>query len=160
VLAFAVTAVVIFEPSLFWPVLFLDLWFLGYHHVIATYTRTAMDRQAFRRHWHLNVILPFVVLLAVILVGYAGGAVALSTIYIHWLLCHYVRQSEGISTGFGSKQPDRTLPNRTPIRLAFYLLPLAAFLTMSSNSTGKFLNFPVFLFKLPPGVLIALWAVT
>ena len=31
---------VIMVPGLFWPVLTFDLWFLGYHHVISTYTLT------------------------------------------------------------------------------------------------------------------------
>jgi hypothetical protein len=30
--------IVIWRPSLFWPILFVDLWLLGYHHVISTYT--------------------------------------------------------------------------------------------------------------------------
>ena len=37
--ATAVTA----KPSLFVPLLLLDLWLLGYHHVIATSTRLALD---------------------------------------------------------------------------------------------------------------------
>ena len=41
--ATAVTA----EPSLFVPLLLLDLWLLGYHHVIATFTRLAFDRESF-----------------------------------------------------------------------------------------------------------------
>ena len=31
-------------PEWFVPVLIFDLWFLGYHHVISTYTRLCFDR--------------------------------------------------------------------------------------------------------------------
>jgi hypothetical protein len=32
-------AVILVEPSLLYPILLIDLWFLGYHHVISTFTR-------------------------------------------------------------------------------------------------------------------------
>lgn len=158
--AMVVTLTVLVAPRLLWPVLAADLWLLGYHHVIATYTRTSMDRDAFQHHWKLNLLLPPTVLAAVLLIGLAGGAIVLTTIYIHWQLYHYVRQSEGISKAFAARQVDRELPNRPALRVAFYLLPVAAFLTMASHSQGYFLNFPVWLPALPIPILIAIWTVT
>ena len=38
------------EPRLYLPLLFADLWLLGYHHVVATYTRMAFDRGSLTRH--------------------------------------------------------------------------------------------------------------
>lgn len=157
VLALATTILVLVEPQLLWPVLLTDLWLLGYHHVIATYTRTGMDRDAFRLHWKLNILLPPFVLAAVVSIGLAGGALALTTLYIHWQLFHYVRQSEGISKAFASRQGKRNLPNEPAIRVAFYLVPAAAFLTMASESSGRFLNFPVWLPSLPTWALGAIW---
>lgn len=159
-IALMTTLVVIIEPSWFVPVLVADLWLLGYHHVIATYTRTAFDREMFRRHWQLMVLLPPVILLAVIGIAQAGGALAITTIYIHWQLFHYVRQSEGISKAFASRQGDRTFPNRRSVRAAFYLLPAAAFLTMASHGPTSFLGFPVWVPVLPTSVLATIWAGT
>lgn len=160
IIAFMTTAVVLVRPELFWPVLAADLWLLGYHHVIATYTRTAMDRLMIRRYWKLNFALPVLVFAGVSGIALGGGAIALTTIYIHWQLFHYVRQSEGISKGFASRQPGRALPNNLRIRCAFYLLPLVSFLTMSHYSNGLFLNFPVWLPVLPKELLVILWMVT
>ncbi len=40
----------------------LDLWLLGYHHVISTFTRLCFDRQSMRQHWFLLFGLPPLVL--------------------------------------------------------------------------------------------------
>ena len=45
---------VVGDPALWAPVLFLDLWLLGYHHVAATYTRLCFDRESFRAHRFRN----------------------------------------------------------------------------------------------------------
>lgn len=156
-LALLTTLAVLAAPQLLWPVLVADLWLLGYHHVIATYTRTSLDGESFREHWKLNVLLPPAVLTGVTLIGLSGGAMALTTLYIHWQLFHYVRQSEGISKAYASRQGDRGLPNRPAIRIAFYLVPTVAFLTMAARSDGRFLNFPVWLPALPMPVLAFLW---
>ena len=37
-------AAVLHEPKLFPAILVLDLWLLGYHHVVSTYTRLCFDR--------------------------------------------------------------------------------------------------------------------
>ena len=37
------------QPGLFLPLLFLDLWLLGYHHVVSTYTRLCFDADSLRR---------------------------------------------------------------------------------------------------------------
>ena len=48
-LAIASGWLVVNDPRLFAPILLLDLWLLGYHHVIATYTRLCFDRASFKR---------------------------------------------------------------------------------------------------------------
>ena len=61
VLSIAIGVTVNFEPALFWPVLAADLWLLGYHHVISTYTRLAFDKESFAEHKALVLYLPFAV---------------------------------------------------------------------------------------------------
>jgi hypothetical protein len=56
--------VILSEPTLFYPILAIDLWFLGYHHVISTFTRICFDKESFQEHKFLMVgLLPIVVVL-------------------------------------------------------------------------------------------------
>ena len=48
--ALAAGVAVVVEPYWFWPILFLDVWLLGYTHVVSTFTRLAFDRESFRQH--------------------------------------------------------------------------------------------------------------
>ncbi|HEY6508800.1 MAG TPA: hypothetical protein VIY56_12360, partial [Vicinamibacterales bacterium] len=57
----AAAAAVVAEPRLFAPLLFADLWLLGYHHVVATYTRMAFDVGSLARHRFLAVDLLLIV---------------------------------------------------------------------------------------------------
>ena len=59
--ALAAGAAIVVRPSLFWPILFLDVWLLGYTHVVSTFTRLAFDRESFRQHRLLIIPLPIVV---------------------------------------------------------------------------------------------------
>ena len=61
--------VVVIEPSLFYPILLLDLWVLGYPHVIATFTRLCFDRASFEERKGLVTQLFPAVALATILVA-------------------------------------------------------------------------------------------
>src|SRR5262249_26444891 len=63
-------AVVVTWPEMFVTVLVLDMWLLGYHHVGATFTRTAFDRESFRTNRFFIVWLPPIVLAVTISVAY------------------------------------------------------------------------------------------
>ena len=52
------------NPNLLVPLMLADLWLLGYHHVVSTFTRLAMDRESFRAHRFIVLYLPFIVLVA------------------------------------------------------------------------------------------------
>ena len=65
-LAIVVGSMVVVEPILFIPILTVDLWFLGYHPVVSTFTRLCFDVQSFRQHRFLILGLPVLVLLAVV----------------------------------------------------------------------------------------------
>ena len=74
-LAMVTGLVVILQPSLFVPILIFDLWFLGYHHVIATYTRLCFDRKSFAEHWPLMVVFLPAVAIGTLAVAYFVGSV-------------------------------------------------------------------------------------
>ena len=44
-----------FDDALFKVLLFLDLWLLGYHHVVSTFTRLVFDRNSLRENRFLVV---------------------------------------------------------------------------------------------------------
>ena len=149
----ASAGMVIWKPSLFVPVLLLDIWLLGYHHVISTFTRFT-DR-ATRKEYHFLIYkMPFIVVAAVSLMVYTFGAWAIATLYLHWQWYHYLRQSEGISKAYAGKsargQPLMPEPFN---RVVFYLVPIASFLTMSSRGHEMFLGLPVETLVLPAALL-------
>jgi hypothetical protein len=142
-IAIATGFLVTYDNNLFLPVLAADLWILGYHHVIATYTRLAFDRQSFSEHKGLIIYLLPAVALAVIALTTFGGAWVISTVYLYWQWWHYTRQSEGISKAYARKSVDKELGNPLILRAAFYAVPLTGILALSARSPAQFLYFPL-----------------
>ena len=143
------------QPTLFVPLLIADLWLLGYHHVIATFTRTAFDRESFREHKALNLHLPMAVALAVTLLALSFGPWILATIYLHWQWYHYTRQSEGISKAYIGKNPGRAAGDPRWMRFAFYSVPVAGILHVSARAPETFLFMPVQTMLIPMEIV---WA--
>lgn len=81
--------VVIWRPDLFIPILIFDLWFLGYHHVISTYTRLCFDRKSFSEHWALFAVLLPLVTIGTLAVAYVFGLWTIVSIYFYWQWFHY-----------------------------------------------------------------------
>src|SRR3954453_22186514 len=95
--ALAAGAVIVAEPKWFWPILFLDVWLLGYSHVVSTFTRLAFDRESFRQHRMLLLPLPIAVAGCTIALAIAVGPWLIATVYLYAQWFHYTRQSYGIS---------------------------------------------------------------
>ena len=95
--ALAAGAAIVVQPSLFWPILFLDVWLLGYTHVVSTFTRLAFDRESFRQHRMLLIPLPVVVAAFTIGIALVVGEWLVATVYLYAQWFHYTRQSYGIS---------------------------------------------------------------
>jgi len=81
------------HPWLFMPILLADLWLLGYHHVISTYTRLCFDRESFSRSRALIFALFPAVAVATIALAYFVGIWAVFSLYFYWQWWHYTRQS-------------------------------------------------------------------
>ncbi len=140
VLALASGAVVVAKPSLFPLILFLDLWFLGYQHVIATFTRLTFDTDSFRQNKFLVIGLPWIVLAATIAIGYSLGFWAIATTYLYWQWFHYTRQSYGIMRYYARKAGETAVPDARMTSWALYLIPLFGILYRSYQHQEKFLG--------------------
>ncbi len=114
---------------------------LGLHHIVATYTRLAFDRESFKQHWALVAVLPFVVLGGVVAAAYTIGFWALPTAYFYWQWWHFTRQSYGMERMYWRKAagagPD------WPTRAVIYAVPLWAVLNRSFQQHFTYLGMEV-----------------
>ena len=143
-------ATVIVSPELFMPVLFADIWLLGYHHVIATYTRLCFDRASARIHWSLLTWVPLALLAAVVALAYGVGIWTLTSVYLYWQWWHYTRQSWGVAQIYRRKAgPASSGDDPRLYQAAFYLLPLWGILHRSHQDPGSFLGGPLTVVPVP-----------
>jgi len=140
---------VVGKPILWVPVLFLDLWLLGYHHVISTYTRLCFDRESFREHRFHLFVLPPIVLAAVLALAAGFGFWVLSTIYLYWQWFHYTRQSFGVAQVYRRNASGRVTDGERFGRWTFYLLPLWGILHRSHQAPETFLGLEIRTFPIP-----------
>ena len=136
-------AVVVAQPALFPLIIFLDLWLLGYHHVISTFTRLTFDRDSFREHRFLVIGLPPLVLLGVTLLWLVIGAWVLPTLYLYWQWFHYTRQSYGIARIYKRKAGPAAIADDRLTQGMLYLIPIWGILYRSYQAPEKFLWMPV-----------------
>ena len=145
-------AVILFEPSLFYPILVIDLWFLGYHHVVSTYTRLCFDKASFQENKFLVVgLLPMVV------VGTLGavwlfGIWVVVTIYFYWQWWHYTRQSWGISRVYRAKDKEAKFEDGWLDQAIFYSIPVFGILSRSAENHPTFIGMELWSVPVPPQV--------
>jgi hypothetical protein len=159
---------IIWQPRLFIPILFFDLWFLGYHHVIATYTRLCFDRKSFAEHWPLMAVLLPLVAVATLAVAYFVGVWTVVSIYFYWQWFHYTRQSWGISRAYRGKERNALYEDGWLDQAIFYSLPVLGILYRSHQDPGLFIFLELKVIPISSGMvdiaaaatiaLLALWA--
>lgn len=138
--AIASALVVAAVPSLFGIVLLLDLWLLGYPHVVATFGRFATDGSTRAAHRGLLVWWPPAIVTAVILLALGAGLWAIATVYFFWQWFHYVRQSWGVARAYERKAASPS-PERPALLLAaFYSVPVWGLLHRSNQAPETFLG--------------------
>lgn len=113
-LAVASGLIVLQNPALFPLILFLDLWVLGYHHVISTYTRLAFDAESRKANQFFLYGLPPLVLVATVALALGVGLWTIGTIYLYWQWFHYTRQSWGVSQAYRQKSGGTCSRKRNP----------------------------------------------
>lgn len=138
------------DPRLFGPILALDLWLLGYHHVVATFTRLAFDAHSFAEHRFLVTWLPLLVLAGVLLTAVTVGTWALATLYLYWQWFHYARQSYGISQAYRRKATGVDIEDGWSFQVLFYLVPLWGILHRSAQNPPNFLGFDLKVLPVSP----------
>lgn len=168
-LAFLTGMVVIYRPELFLPILVLDLWFLGYHHVIATYTRLCFDKKSFAENWPLLIVLLPAVAIGTLAIAFGVGLWTVVSVYFYWQWFHYARQSWGISRAYRGREKDALYEDGWLDQAIFYVVPVLGILHRSNQDPGVFIYLElrvvpvasqfVDLAWAAAGVLLAYWCV-
>lgn len=138
----------------------LDLFLLGYHHVISTYTRFSFDAASAAQNRFLLLQLPLLVVASVLGLVWAFGPWIITTIYLHWQWFHYTRQSEGVGKAFGFKTGSAQAGNARLNRALFYLTPLTCLLALSHRQPAEFLYMSLYTVPVPLALVQASAAVT
>ena len=148
------------HPSLFVWVLFLDVWLLGYHHVVSTFTRLTFDWTSFRQHRFLVIQLPLIVIVGTIAGVAALGVWVLPTTYIYWQWFHYARQSYGIERIYRRKADQRAEIIDYWSTRGLYLLPLLGILYRSYQQQPTFLGMEMRYLPITKPILMIVAAMT
>ncbi len=155
VLALAVGAgtIVVLQPHWFYVVLALDLWLLGYPHVVATFTRISFDTESFLQNRFLVLGLPWLVLAGSVAVGVTWGTWAIATTYLYWQWFHYTRQSYGLMRYYvRSRGPSAAAVEGGSVWM-LYLVPLWGILYRSYQGQETFLGLEVKYVPVPESVV-------
>ena len=91
---------ILLRPDWYPYIIAVDMWLLGFHHVIATYTRLVFDVESLKRYWFFVFVLPVIVFGGTYLLYRIWGAMAIAMLYFHWQWFHYTRQSYGVERMF------------------------------------------------------------
>jgi hypothetical protein len=154
----AAAAAVLSTPKLFTVLLVADLWLLGYHHVVATYTRLAFTADTLRRNRFLAFDLLLLMTAATLALAFTAGAwvVASAFLYLQWF--HYMRQGYGLSRMYFRATPDGQVAGSRDLAtdLVVYLVPIYAIAARSATIGPMFLDLPVKALVLPGEVVTVL----
>jgi hypothetical protein len=153
------TALMVAADSRLYPILLLaDLWLLGYHHIVATYTRLAFDPTSLRRNRFLAVDMLVLVTVAAMGIAQTAGpwVIASAFLYLQWF--HYMRQSYGIARMYYRATPEGQVPGSRDLMtdLAIYFVPIYGIAQRSATMGDRFLGLPVTPLVLPEPLLILL----
>ncbi len=150
--------VVTADPRLYPLLLVADLWLLGYHHVVATYTRLAFDTQSLRRNRFLAVDLLVLVTVVTLGIAVTAGAWVIATAFLYLQWFHYMRQGYGIARMYYRATPAGRIGGSRdlPTDLAIYLVPIYGIAARSSTMGERFLGLPVKPIVLPEEVVMLL----
>lgn len=149
VVALGSALIVVSRPELFALVMVLDVWLLGYHHVISTFSRFLVDPATVRQHRDLLTWWPLGIAASVTAIGVGVGPWALATIYLYWQWFHYARQSWGIARAYERRAGGRLPESPMLFAAIFTSVPLWGILHRSHQSPDRFLLVDVWTVPVP-----------
>ena len=155
VLAIGTGCSAVWRPDLFKIFLFLDVWLLGYHHVVSTFTRLCFDKQSFRQNRFLVLHLPVIVAVATVASVYLLGTWTIATTYLYWQWFHYTRQSYGVERMYRRKAGDTAYIHDYATTRMLYTVPVFGILYRSWQNPTDFIGMEVFTFTVPTWLLVA-----
>ena len=132
----------------------LDLWLLGYHHVVSTFTRLCFDKESLRQHRFMIFGLPVIVLVCSAAVGWGIGFWVLGTTYLYWQWFHYTRQSWGVFQVYRRKSESSQIESEWFLKSVLYLLPATGILYRSYQQPEIFLGLEVRVLPVPEFVVL------
>ncbi len=141
------------DPAYLQMLVMADLWLLGYHHVIATFTKLAGTASDRRHNFALIWLLFPGVLIATALLGKLHGVIAIVTLYFFWQWFHYVRQSWGIAQRYRHRAGTMPWDNQRVAEITLWSVPIWGILHRCHQNSDTFLWMPVWM----PAV--SLWVV-
>jgi hypothetical protein len=153
VIALSAGAASVLRPELFPLLLFIDLWMLGYHHVVSTFTRIAFDRDSLAEHRNLVFVLPWLVLAGTLSVGVTLGPWAIATVFLYWQWFHYTRQSYGVLRIYSRKANDLDSFDAKLRNWVLYLVPLWGIAWRSFQAPELYLGAHVMYVPVPLGAV-------
>ncbi len=148
------------EPEIFLTLVALDIWLLGYPHVVATFTRLSFDAESFRTHRFLVLGLPPILIVFTLMLTWAIGAWVLLSIYLYWQWFHYTRQSYGLEQIYRRKATGGVAERDPLAKWAFYAVPVWGILHRSHQDPGTFFSLPLKVLPVPGLVVDGVAAVT
>jgi hypothetical protein len=154
-------AIAVVDPKWYAFVLLADVWLLGYHHVVATYTRLTFNRESFKQNRFLAVDLLLLVMIAAGALAWWGGTWVIVTLFLYLQWFHYMRQSYGIGRMYFRATAEGKLPGASD-RVAdavIYTVPLYCIAARSSSMPSQFLELPIRPLVLPAPILTVLGAI-
>lgn len=147
------------NAALFPVLLFLDLWLLGYHHVISTFTRILFDRESFSQYWFLVTGLPLIVIAGVAAMAFGLGVWSVVSLYLYWQWFHYARQSYGVAQAYRRKSNGLVTEDPITFQVIFYLIPVWGILHRSAQDPARFLGLELKVIPVPGIVADAVGAI-
>jgi hypothetical protein len=154
----AAALVVSADPRLYPFLLIADLWLLGYHHVVATYTRLAFDTPSLKRNRFLAVDLLVLVTLLSVAVAVTAGAWAIASAFLYLQWFHYMRQGYGIARMYYRATPAGQVAGSRDLTadLVIYLVPIYGIAARSATMGNQFLGLPIKTIVLPDVIVTLL----
>lgn len=146
--------IILFIPQLFYPILVIDLWFLGYHHVVATFTRLCFDKRSFHENRFLVLGLGPIIAVATLIVAWQFGLWVIITIYFYWQWWHYTRQSWGISRIYRGKDRHACYEDGWIDQAIFYAVPVLGILYRCNQDQALFLGHEIYFLPVPDWLFI------